>query len=252
LQHRELPRPAVTPPKRDVAPHAHTSATDVPTTPSVRTPISHTKYPMPITAPPQVPTERTPATIVHGPRDLSTLCSDTPNPWGTLRHCHYSRSPCDSSGLRSDTWGSLHHHHYSHYSHAPKCVHWKHNPSSIYPTNTYLHSNPAPKPPTPTPIWIFETVRHPHGIGPNKPVIRVPVWMEVATSTPPAPSNWAIAKSVHPTAPVQCHCGQLVPSSGNQVSHSFPLHHPFSSFISQFISLSFPFPKHLFSCFTFL
>src|ERR1700683_768130 len=100
----------------------------------------------------------------------------------------------------------------------------------------------------------FEMVWHPHGIGPNKPVIRVPVPMEVATFTHPTPSDWAIAKSVppsHPTALVQCHCGQLVPISGNQVSRSFPLHHTFSSFISQFISLSFPFPRQLFSHFIF-
>ena len=77
--------------------------------------------------------------------------------------------------------------------------------------------------------------------------------MEMATSTHPALSDQAIMKlapPLHPPASVQCRCGQLVPISGNQVSRSFPLHHIFSSFISQFITLSFPFPRQLFSCFT--
>jgi len=166
------------------------------------------------------------------PRDLSALRSDAPNPWGSLRRRHYGRYP-----------------------HTPRQFTCQRRYPPIYPANTYLHTTPISTPPTPTPTHIFETVQHLHGIGPNKPVIRVPVRMEMATSTHPAPSDWAIVKSEpppHPAAPVQCRCGQLVSVSGNQMFCSFPLHHAFSSFISQFISLSFPFPGRLFSCFTFL
>ena len=142
------------------------------------------------------------------------------------------------SGLHSvtqNTWASLHHHHYGHYLCALQHVCWKHSPSLTYPTNTHLHTNATLKPPNLAPIHIFELVWHPHRIEPNKPVIRVPVQMEVATSTHPTPLDWAIVKLVpplHPAAPVRCHCGQLVPISGNQVSHSFPLHHTFRPFIS--------------------
>jgi hypothetical protein len=182
-----------------------------------------------IAAPSAVPT----AHANHQCRDLSGLRSSTQNPWGSLRCRHYN---C--------------------YSHTPRRFTRRRQYPPTYPVtrNTHLPTTPIPKPPAPTSIHIFETVWHPHGIGPNKPVIRVPARMETATSTHPAPSDWAIAKSAppsHPVAPVQCRCGQLVPLPGNQVSRSFPLHHTFSSFISQFISLSFPFPKQLFSSFTF-
>jgi hypothetical protein len=49
----------------------------------------------------------TPAARVQ--QDLSTLCSDMPNSWGTLHH-HYSHPPRDFSSLRSgnpNPWSSL-------------------------------------------------------------------------------------------------------------------------------------------------
>jgi hypothetical protein len=198
---------------------------------SAHTPVSPIKRPAPVTTLPQGPTEHTPTAIVHGPRNLSSLRSDAPNPWGSLRRQQYSR-----------------------FSHTPRRFTRRRQYPPTGPVNSDLPTTPIPKPPAPTSIHVFETVRHPHGIGPNKPVIRVPARMEIAKSTYPAPSDQAIAKStppLHPAAPVQCCCGQLAPVSGNQVFRSFPLHHTFSSFISQFISLSFPFPRQLFSPFTF-
>jgi hypothetical protein len=85
--------------------------------------------------------------------------------------------PQDFSGLHSSTlnpWGSLHHHHYSHYPHAPHQFTCQRQYPPIYPVNTYLHTAPTPKPPTSTSVHIFEMVTHPCGIGPLKPVIRVP------------------------------------------------------------------------------
>ena len=123
-----------------------------------------------------------------------------------------------------------------------------------------MHTASTPKLPAPTPIHIFETVRHPLGIGPTKPVFRVPARMATDTPAHGAPSHQAIVKSapplqpLQPAATIQCHCGQLVPISGIQQLRSIPLHHTLSSFISHFFSFSFPipFPGQLFSRFVFV
>jgi hypothetical protein len=175
-------------------------------------PVSTTNRHAPITASPQVSAERTPTAIVHGPCDLSALRSDAPNPWVSLCRCHYSRS-----------------------SHTPCRFTCRRQYPPTYPVNSYLPTTPIPKPTAPTSFHVFETVRHLHGIGPNKPVIRVPARTEMAKSTYPALSDQDIAKSTppsHPAAPIQCHCGQLVPVSSNQMFCSIPSHRTLSSFIS--------------------
>jgi hypothetical protein len=220
---------------------------------------------LPWRAPYPHPNKCTPATYtpapstIHGPRDLSGLCSGSQNPWGSLsRCCLHSYPPCDLSTLRLDApnpWRSLHHHHSGHYAHAPRQFTRQRQYSPVHPANTYLHTITTPKPPTPAPVHIFETVRHPHGIGPTKPVIRVPAQIEMATSTYFAPSDRVIVKSAppsHPAVPIQCHCGQLVPFSGNQTFRSILSHHTLGSFISQVFSLPFSFPRQFFSRFTFL
>ena len=93
-------------------------------------------------------------------------------------------------------------------------------------------------PPTRTlpPVRILETVRHPHRIGPSKPVIRVP-WAEMPTSAHPTQLDWATVRSEppsHPAGPVQRHHGQLVPVLG---IHSIPLLQSLSTFISHFSTL---------------
>jgi len=194
-------------------------------------PVSTTKCRMPITASPQVSTEHTPTAIIHGPRNLSTLRSDAPNPWGSLRRRHYTCS-----------------------SHTPRRFTRQRQYPPTYPVNSYLPTTPISKPPALTPVQIFETVRHPHGIGPNKPVIRVPARIEMAKPTYPAPSDQDIVKSTppsHPAAPIQCLCGQLVPVSSNQMFRSISSHHTLSSFISKFFSLPVSFPRQFFSHFTF-
>jgi hypothetical protein len=169
----------------------------------------------------------------HRPRDFSGLCSSTPNPWGSLRHRHYG-----------------------HYSRAPRqFTHRTKQHPPIYPAHTYLHTSPMSKPATP--VHVFETVRHPHGIGPTKPCIRVPACMPMDTSTHATLPQRAVVKSappsqpLHPAATVQCCCGQLVPISGIQQFRSIPLHHTLSSFISHFFSFPFPFPGQFFSRFAF-
>ena len=234
------PRPTVTPSKSDVitrphtpgvpvTPHACTPAMNAPTTLCARTSVSLTKGPAPITAPPQAPAERTPTAIVHGPRDLSTLCSDAPNPWGSLRRRRYGRYPHMSRQF----------------------THRKQYPS-IHPVNTHLQTVSVPKPPTSAPICVFETVRHPHGIGPTK--IRVP--LSATSDIPVYPSSHmdpAIAPSTlpspltHPIVTVQCHCGQFVPISQSldtQIQTS-------TTSISDILSHSLSIPLQFFSRFRF-
>ena len=125
-----------------------------------------------------------------------------------------------------------------------------------HPVSTYVHKTSTPKPPTPTP-HIFKTIMHPLRIRPTKPVIRVPTQMTMDTPTHTAPSHQAIMKSApplppsHPAATVQYQCGQLVHIPSIQQSHSIPLHHTLSSFISHFFLLPFCFPGQFFSHFAF-
>jgi hypothetical protein len=184
-----------------------------------------------IVVPSAVPT----AQMNHQPRDLSCLRSSTPNPWGSLRRRHCSR-----------------------YSHAPRRFTCQRQHPPTYPVNTYLPTTPIPKPPAPTSIHIFETVRHPHGIGPLKPVIRAPARM---TRDMPAHlaqhMDRAIVKAAtplplsHSAATIQCQCGQFVPISDTLQLRFFPLHHTFGTFISHFISRPLSFPAQLFSRFMF-
>jgi hypothetical protein len=146
-----------------------------------------------------VPNKCTPATYtptpstIHGPRDLSRLCSGSQNPWGSLSRCHLHFYPLrDLSMLCSDApnpWQSLRHRHRGHYAHAPRQFTFQRQYSPVHPANTYLHTTTTPKPPTPTLVHIFEMVQHPHGIGPTKPVIRVPAQIKMATSTYFTPSD---------------------------------------------------------------
>ena len=106
-------------------------------------------------------------------------------------------------------------------------------------------------PPTQTlaPICIFETVCHPYGIGPAKPVIRVPQ-AEMPTSVHPTQSDWVTVRlepPSHPAGPIQHHHGQLVPVSG---ICSIPLLQSLSTLISQFTTLPPPLPGQFLSLFT--
>ena len=231
------PKPTVTPSNGDVAPSACTPATDAPTTPRACTPVSPNKYPAPVITPPQVPTERAPTAIVHGPRDLSALRSDVPNPWRSLRRRHGGR-----------------------YSHTPRQFSHQRQHLPTYPTNTHIHTPSASKSHTSDPTRIFETIRHPLGIGPTKPVIRVPTSMAMDTpmhtiGTPRTCS--AVIKSVprspqvHSMVTVQCQCGRLVPVSDTPHSRTIALCHALTTFISRITSYPLFFPAHFFSCLRF-
>ena len=107
----------------------------------------------PTAEPPVVPTPP----VAYGPRDLSALCSGTRNPWGTLSRRHHrhrrSQSPCDPSTPNSTTRAT-----------------WN---GSRHPHRRFYRPPPRFDPlPNPTPTYVVETVRHPQGIAPTKPVIR--------------------------------------------------------------------------------
>ena len=87
---------------------------------------------------------------VRAPRDFSVLRSSNRNPWGSLSRRHRRSQPCTRNSFYS-------------------CQ---------YNTN-YAHK-PTPPPLPLAPIQLVETIRHPHGIAPTKPVIKT----SSAVSTP--------------------------------------------------------------------
>ena len=99
-----------------------------------------------------------PPPATFGPHDLSAICSGTRNLWGTLSHHHHqhhhSQSPHNLSTPSSTTrtpWNSDHHCH-----------------PCFYPLHPPPHFNPLPNPML---IHVVETVCHPKGIAPTKPVV---------------------------------------------------------------------------------
>jgi hypothetical protein len=94
----------------------------------------------------------TPVTLVapaaRAPRDFSALRSSNRNPWGSLSRRHRRSQPCTQNSFYS-----------CHY-------------------NTNYPHKPPPLPPAP--IQLVETIRHPHGIVPTKPIIKT----SSAASTP--------------------------------------------------------------------
>jgi hypothetical protein len=176
------PAPAlIDPDPGDVAPRARTLATRLLTDNPV--PVDpDPAAPTPATGAPTVPQARTPS-IVHGPRDLSALCSGTKNPWGSIKHHRrHSYPPRDLTALRSDSvnpWGSLHHRRRRFYPLPANHI----QPSSkggnlnsqardmdshseLSPSNKsqHLHSSSIS-------VHIIQTIQHPHGISSTKPKI---------------------------------------------------------------------------------
>ena len=160
--------------------------------------------------------------------DLSALCSNTTNPWASLHRRHrYSQKP-------------------------QQPMHRKHH-SFTYPTKIPLHMPVKPNPPPST--CIFETITHPYGIRPTKPIIRVPARSPMDTPANLTPHMYqAIVKSsppLHSIATIRCQCGQLVCASDGLQTCNMPLYHTLRTFISHFIPQPFLFPPQIFSCFVF-
>jgi hypothetical protein len=161
--------------------------------------------------------------IIHGPRDLSALCSGMKNPWGSSQRRHdHSYPPRDFSVLHlgsSNPWGSLRHRrrrsyppHLPHAHSHPESLQYAYlNPShSDRPPckpQSQSHSQSPPHPPHPLPssVHITQTIQHPHGISPTKPKI---------TKIIPTTTT-KILQNIH-TA--RCTCGNIIPaySSGRR------------------------------------
>jgi hypothetical protein len=130
--------------------------------------------------------------------------------------------------------------------------------------NTYLPTTPILKPPTPVSIHIFEMVQHPYGIGPIKPIIRMPISSTGNILAPHSQPNIAQPISlvlpplpVQSTVTVQCQCRQLVHVSlASQLlqlpTTQLPLLHSFPTHISNFLLNTFSLPSLFFSHLGFL
>ena len=92
--------------------------------------------------------------VGHVMRDVSALRSSTCNPWASLNW----RYDCS-------------------YVHKPYVL--------VNSTGSGLYKSPIPSSPLPAPTGIIETIQHPHGIGPTKPIIVVPISkFSITTHTP--------------------------------------------------------------------
>jgi len=165
--------------------------------------------------------------IIHTARNLLILSSSARNPWHSLQRrnrCFQPRQPRQ---------------------HLCRSVH-----SFTYPANSYICKTPHFRPPAViTPV--IEIVQHPYGIGPTKPIIRVPVTAPSLAPTQPAlPANALIMKTNHSTVTIHCHCGRLI--SISKVSQLLTTLHSTVRFISDFISYPLSFPAQFFLCFSFL
>ena len=155
-----------------------------------------------------------PNTPTHPPQDLSALHSGTQNPWGTLscrHHCHHrSQPPHNTSTPNSAKWAT-----WNSARHPYRCFYPLHPPSPRF--------DPLPNP---APIYVVETVRHPQGIAPTKPVVRTtsPVRHDASRAPVRLVSDIQLPQTVirprghpsrppppaiHPAFAVRCNCGAI-------------------------------------------
>jgi hypothetical protein len=132
------------------------------------------------------------ALVARAPRDFSVLRSRNRNPWGSLSRRHRRSQPCTQRSFYS----------------------------CIYNTD-YPHKPTAPSPLTPplppAPVQLVETIRHPHGIAPMKPVIKTTA---SPTSIPPVHPSMSTSSckpisTVHPDSPSRSSCAFLLDWSGD-------------------------------------
>ena len=157
--------------------------------------------------------------------NITSLLSGTQNPWGSIhrRNCHFQ----------------------PHNSRQPKCCTYT---PVIYPTN-YTNTHPSSQPVAPQ-TQILETVQHPYGIGPSKPVIRIPVTAPITKSEhPKCCAHSGITGPSH--IYFDCHCGQPIQVSQIFEVSCLPTILPsiLSTLALDFMSYSYSFPSHILSIF---
>ena len=117
----------------------------------------------------------------RAPRDFLALRSSTWNPWGSLSRPHHRSQPriCNSFNSR------------------------------IY--NTNYASKPAMPSSAPAPVQLVETVRHPQGIAPMKPVIKTISPASIPHMHPsPSTSSCEPISAIHSDSPLQSTCALLL------------------------------------------
>jgi hypothetical protein len=154
-------------------------------------------------------------TSICATRDISSLSSGARNPWGSIQRRNRRYRPCDLPRTPRRTYHSFQ-----------------------YPAYNYKYKSSPSRPITPR--GVIETIQHPHGIGPTKPVIRIPVAVPViVTGHPKAPVHSNTTKSAHFAVDFECHCRRLIQVS--TVSHLPTISHPtLTTLVLDFISHSFP------------
>jgi len=192
------PQPAPSPPARDLCSNQQRHMTAP----------KHRARPEPAITPPNVSPSILP--VKYPPRDFSSLCTGTKNPWGSIQRRRYSYPPRDLTPLHSDLvnpWSSLHHrwrrsyplpaNHIQPSSKGGKLnaqAHDMDSHSEPSPSNKsqHLHSSPIS-------VHIIQTIQHPHGISSTKP--------KITKTIPTTPEKFQ-----KNTQTGRCACGNTIPA----------------------------------------
>ena len=113
----------------------------------------------------------------HPACNISSLSLGTQNPWSSIQHRNHWFQPCKLHQTTCRTYHSFQH-----------------------PVDNYKYKSPPPWPPA-AKVLVIETVWDPYGIGPTKPVVRIP-------AAPLVPVNSTIANINSPGSTICCHCSR--------------------------------------------
>jgi hypothetical protein len=166
-------------------------------------------------------------TSIRATCNFSALLSGARNPWGNIQHRNHRNRACNLPHTLCHTYHSFQ-----------------------YPADNYIYKL-SPSQPT-TPRGIIETIQHPYGIRPAKPVIRIPIAMPVvADEHPKRPVHSGVTKS--PDINFNCHCRRPIQVSKVASVPHLPivLRPTLTMLILDFKSYSYSFPSHILSFFWF-
>jgi hypothetical protein len=160
-------------------------------------------------------------TSIHATRDFSALSSGARNPWGNIQRRNHRNRPRNSPRTLRHTYHAFQ-----------------------YPAYNYIYKL-SPSQPT-TPRGVIETIQHPYGIGPAKPVIRIPVAMPITDARPKRRMPSSVTKSSDIN--FNCCCGRVIQVSKVSRLPHLPISHPIlTTLVSDFISHFYSFHSYFFS-----